>query len=174
VAPRAPQRVCVGRIGAPHGIRGDVKLHSFTAEPMAIADYGALESEDGALSLTLETVRPTKDALVARFKGIDDRSAAERLRNVELYVPRDRLPAPTAGEFYHADLIGLAAVTSDGAAFGTVVAVHDFGAGDILELQPRTGGATIMLPFTDAFVPSVDMAGGRIVVKPPEETGKPR
>ena len=172
MAPRTGERVCVGRIGAPHGIRGEVRLHSFTAEPMAIADYGPLESEDGARSFTLETVRPAKDALVARFKGVGDRTAAERLRNLDLFVPRDRLPPPATDEFYHADLIGLAAVTADGAEVGTVVAVHDFGAGDILELRPRAGGTSIMLPFTEAFVPSVNLAAGRIVVRPPEETDK--
>ena len=95
-------------------------------------------------------------------------------RNLRLFVPRERLPPPAADEFYHADLIGLAAVTADGAEVGTVVAVHNFGAGDILELRPPAGGTTIMLPFTDAFVPRIDIAGGRIVVEPPEEASKPR
>jgi 16S rRNA processing protein RimM len=101
---------------------------------------------------------------------VDDRNAAERLTNIKLFVSRDRLPPADDDEFYHADLIGLAAVTADGAAVGTVVAIHDFGAGDILELRPPAGGATIMLPFTDAFVPEIDVAGGRIVVAPPAET----
>jgi 16S rRNA processing protein RimM len=163
------ERICIAQIGGAHGIRGEVKLKSFTADPLAVKDYGVLESEDGAASFEIEALRPAKGYLVARFKGIGDRTAAERLRNVELYVPRDRLPAPAAGEFYHADLIGLRAVTADGAELGSVVAVHDFGAGDILELQPRAGGATIMLPFTEAFVPSIDVAGGRFVVALPPE-----
>ena len=114
------ERVCVGRIGAPHGIRGEVRLQSFTGEPMAIADYGPLESEDGTQSFEIETVRGAKNILVARFKGVGDRSAAERLCNVELYVPRERLRAPAADEFYHADLIGLTAVTTAGEPIGTV------------------------------------------------------
>jgi 16S rRNA processing protein RimM len=170
VAPRPParERVRVGKVGAAHGLRGEVRLQSFTADPMAIAHYGALESEDGTLSLEIESVRPAKDVLVARFKGVADRSAAEQLRNLELFVPRTRLPAPEADEFYHADLIGLAAVDADGVEIGTVVAVHNFGAGDILEVRPQAGRSTVMLPFTDATVPVVDIAGGRIVIDPPQ------
>jgi 16S rRNA processing protein RimM len=164
------ERVFVAQIGAPHGIRGEVKLKSFTADPMAIKDYGPLMSEDGSASFEIEALRPAKGYLVARFRGIDDRNAAERLAHLRLFVPRGRLPPPAAGEFYHADLIGLVAVTADGTEFGTVVAVHDFGAGDILELQPRSGATTVMLPFTDSFVPVVDVAGGRITVVPPVDT----
>lgn len=163
-------RVCVAQIGGAHGIRGEVKLKSFTADPMAVKDYGPLTSEDGAASFEIEALRPAKGHLVARFRGVSDRGAAERLAHVRLFVPRERLPPPAPDEFYHVDLIGLAAVTADGTEVGTVVAVHDFGAGDILELRPRAGGATIMVPFTDAFVPVVDLAGGRITVAPPEET----
>ncbi len=162
-------RVCIAQIGGPHGIRGEVKLRSFTADPMAVKDYGPLEAEDGSAHFEIEAVRPAKGHLVARLRGVHDRNAAERLTHLRLFVPRERLPPPGADEFYHADLIGLTAVTADGAEVGTVVAVHDFGAGDLLELRPVTGGTTIMLPFTDAFVPSVDVAGGRIVVKPPAE-----
>jgi 16S rRNA processing protein RimM len=166
-------RVCIAQIGGPHGIRGEVKLRSFTADPMAVKDYGPLETEDGAARFEIEAVRPAKGHLVARLRGVHDRNAAERLTNLRLFVSRERLPPPGADEFYHADLIGLTAVTADGVEVGTVVAVHDFGAGDLLELRPVTGGTTIMLPFTDAFVPSVDIAGGRIVVQPPAEPGKP-
>lgn len=162
------ERICVAQIGGPHGIRGEVKLKSFTADPMAVKDYGLLESEDGSARFALETVRPAKGHLIARLRGVDDRSAAERLTNLELFVPRERLPAPAADEFYHADLIGLDAVDRDGTAVGRVVAVHDFGAGAILELQPVAGGPTAMLPFTETFVPSIDVAGRRIVVAPPE------
>jgi 16S rRNA processing protein RimM len=164
------ERVCVGRIGAPHGIRGEVRLQSFTGEPMAIADFGPLENKDCTQSFEIETVRPAKNVLVARFKGVGDRSAAERLCNIELYVPRERLPAPAADEFYHADLIGLTAVTTAGEPIGTVVAIHNFGAGDVLELQPAGQLATVMLPFTAAAVPVVDVAGGRIVIDPPHGT----
>ena len=114
-------------------------------------------------------MRSARSHLGARLRGINDRTAAERLARLLLFVPRGRLPAPTADEFYHADLIGLAAVTADGAEVGTVLAVHNFGAGDILELRPPDGGAPLMLPFTQAFVPEVDIAGGHIVVAPPAQ-----
>ena len=168
------ERICVAQIGGAHGIRGEVKLKSFTADPLAVKHYGVLESEDGAASFEIEALRPAKGYLVARLRGVRDRNAAEQLTNLRLFVPRERLPPPAADEFYHADLIGLAAVTTAGVEVGTVVAVHNFGAGDILELRPPAGGMTIMLPFTDAFVPRIDIAGGRIVVEPPEEASKLR
>ena len=164
-------RVCVAQIGGAHGIRGEVKLKSFTADPMAVKDYGPLMSEDGSASFEIEALRPAKGHLVARFRGVSDRDAAERLVHLRLFVPRERLPPPAADEFYHVDLIGLMAVTADGTEIGTVAAVHDFGAGDILELQPRSGGTTIMVPFTEAFVPRVDLAAGRVTVALPEEPG---
>jgi 16S rRNA processing protein RimM len=161
----AAQRICVAQIGAPHGVRGEVKLRSFTADPLAVKDYGALESEDGAARFEIEAVRPAKDHLVARLRGVNDRDAAERLGKLRLYVPRERLPAPEAGdEFYHADLVGLAAVDAAGHELGRVVAVHNFGAGDLIEIKVAEGNATVMMPFTDAAVPDVDIAGGRIVV----------
>ncbi len=163
------ERICVAQIGGAHGLLGEVKLKSFTADPMAVSNYGPLTTEDGSASFEIETLRAAKGHLVARFRGVGDRSAAERLANLRLFVPRERLPPPAADEFYHADLIGLRAVTADGTEIGTVAAVHDFGAGDILELRPRAGGTTMMVPFTAAFVPSVDIAGGRIVVAPPED-----
>jgi 16S rRNA processing protein RimM len=167
----ADQRVCVGRIGAAHGTRGEVKLWSFTADPMAIKDYGALATEDGTRTFTIETLRPGKDFLVARLTGIADRTAAEKLCNLDLYIARERLPeSADTDEFYHADLIGLAAVGTDGRELGNVVAVHNFGASDLIEVQPVQGGMTVMLPFTEAIVPVVDIAGGRIVVVPPEGT----
>ena len=167
-------RICVAQIGGAHGIRGEVKLKSFTGDPMAVKDYGALTTEDGSASFEIEAARPAKGHLVARLRGVHDRNAAEQLTNLKLFVPRDRLPPPAADEFYHADLIGLSAVTADGAAVGTVVAIHDFGAGDILELRPPAGGASLLLPFTDTFVPSIDIAGGRIVVVPMEATAATR
>jgi 16S rRNA processing protein RimM len=163
----APERICVAQIGAAHGIRGEVKLKSFTADPMAVKDYGPLSSEDGARCFELAAVRPAKGHLVVRLRGIDDRNAAEKLAGLKLFVSRERLPPPEPDEFYHADLIGLAAVGTDGSAVGTVVAVHDFGAGDILELKPQAGGATLLVPFNDTFVPGVDLANRRIVVAPP-------
>ena len=166
----AGERVCVGRIGAAHGARGEVKLWSFTADPMAIKDYGALATEDGKRTFTIETLRPGKDFLVARLSGVTDRTAAEKLGNLDLYIARDRLPPAEADEFYHADLIGLTAIGTDGRELGTVIAIHNFGASDLIEMRPTQGGATVMLPFTEAIVPVVDIAGGRIVVDPPEGT----
>jgi 16S rRNA processing protein RimM len=165
----APDRICVAQIGGAHGIRGEVKLKSFTADPMAVRDYAPLESEDGAASFVIEALRPGKGHLVARLRGICDRAAAERLTHIKLFVLRERLPAPAADEFYHVDLIGLRAVTAEGHEIGTVLAVHDFGAGDILELRLAQSGASIMLPFTQVFVPGIDIAGGHIVVVPPQE-----
>src|SRR5262249_21316233 len=153
----------------------EAKLKSFTADPMAVKDYGPLMSEDGAASFEIEALRPVKGHhLVARLRGVGDRNAGEQLTHLRLFVPRGRLPSPAADEFYHGALIGLVAVTGDGTEVGTVTAVHDFGAGDILELRPRAGGATIMLPFTDAFVPAVDLAAGRITVAPPTPSGEKR
>ena len=160
-------RVCVGRIGAAHGTRGEVRLWSFTADPMAIKDYGALATADGTRSFTIETLRPGKDFLVARLVGIADRTAAEALCNLDLYIARERLPPADADEFYHSDLIGLAVVAGDGRTLGSVVALHNFGATDLIEVRPTVGSTTVMLPFTEAVVPVVDVAGGRIVVDPP-------
>jgi 16S rRNA processing protein RimM len=158
------QRICVARLGAAHGIRGEVKLWSFTADPARIADYGPFETADGR-AIEIEALRPAKDFFVARLKGVADRTAAERLRNVELFVPRERLPAPADGEeFYHADLIGLAVVDPNGAELGSVVALHNFGAGDIIEVRRAESRDTVMLPFTQAAVPEIDVAAGRIVV----------
>jgi 16S rRNA processing protein RimM len=162
----ADERVCVGRIGAPQGIRGEVRLQSFTADPVAIAHYGPLRSKDGKRSLEIEALRPAPHGLVARFKGIFDRTAAEQLRNLELYVSRDRLPPPAADEFYHADLIGLKAITKNGGDFGTVVAIHNFGAGDVLELCPGGRSSTVMLPFTASTVPVIDIGAGRMIIDP--------
>src|ERR1700704_905620 len=127
------ERICVARIGAADGVRGEVKFWSFTADPAAVAGYGPFETADGRL-VELETLRPAKEFFVARLKGVADRDAAERLRNVELFVPRDRLPETAdTDEFYHADLIGLAVVDAAGGALGTVAAMQNFGAGDLIE-----------------------------------------
>jgi 16S rRNA processing protein RimM len=160
-------RVLVAQIGAAHGLRGEVRLRSFTAEPMAVKGYGKLESEDGTQTFEIEALRPAKDILIARFAGVADRNAAERLCNLRLYVPRGRLPPPEDDEFYYADLIGLAAVAPDGRDVGTVVALQNFGAGDLIEVK-LVGGATVLLPFTKAVVPEIDVARGRIVIDPPD------
>ena len=161
-------RVCIAQIGAAHGVRGEVRLKAFTEDPLNVARYGPLESEDGTRQFEIEAVRPAKDVLVARLKGIADRDAAEALKNQRLYVARSRLPKPADGEFYHADLVGLAATKPNGEPIGTVKAVHNFGAGDLLEIEPPSG-ATIMLPFDESTVPVVDIAGGKIVVEPPAD-----
>ena len=164
-------RIHVARIGAAHGIRGEVRLWSFTAEPLAVAQYGPLETEDGKRHFEIEAARPGKDFLVARLAGVTDRTAAEALRNVDLFVARDRLPPiEEAGTFYHADLIGLAAVGKDGATLGTVKAIHNFGAGDLIEIERPGGGEATLLPFNETTVPTVDLNARRIVVVPPIET----
>ena len=165
-------RICVAQIGAAHGTRGEVRLWSFTADPAAVKDYGPLESEDGSAQFEIEALRPGKDHLVARLSGVHDRTQAERLVNLRLYVPRDRLPQAAPEEFYHADLIGLAAHDLEGREIGTVVAVQNFGAGDLLELRAPGESQTVLLPFTTATVPVVDIAGGRIVIDPPDNLFK--
>jgi 16S rRNA processing protein RimM len=161
-------RVCLGQIGAAHGVRGEVRLRSFTSDPAAIADYGPLETEDGRV-LEIEALRPAKDHFVARLSGVRDRDAASALTNLMLYVPRERLPqTQDPDEFYHADLIGLAAVDQTGKTLGTIVAIHNFGAGDLIEIKPHTGGNTELVPFDTTHVPEVDIASGRIVIHPPD------
>ena len=162
-------RVLIAQIGAAHGVRGEVRLKAFTEDPMSVARYGALETEDGTRRFEIEAVRPAKDMLVARLKGVADRNAAEALKNLRLYVARAKLPKPADDEFYYADLVGLAATTADGASFGTVKAVHNFGAGDLLEIEPASGGATLLLPFTEATVPAIDLADRKLVVAPPAD-----
>ena len=162
-------RICVAQIGAAHGVRGEVRLWSFTGDPMAVTSYGPLESEDGRQRFTIEALRPAKDHFVARLAGVADRTAAEKLTNTKLYVSRDRLPPVEDDDtFYHADLIGLAAVTPDGAALGTVTAVHNFGAGDVIEIKPDSGDA-LLVAFTETAVPKIDMAARQMTVVPPVE-----
>ena len=164
------RRVLLGRIGAAHGVRGDVLVESYTAEPQDIAAYGPLESEDGTRRFELKVVRATPKGVVARIAGVADRNAAEALRGTALYVERARLPASEEGEFYHADLVGLRAEDGEGRAIGTVVAVVNYGAGDLLEVRLEGSRKTELVPFTDAFVPTVDIAGGRaVVLLPPSE-----
>lgn len=163
-------RVCVARIGAAHGVRGEVKLWPFTEQPLAVADYGPLETEDGTRTFTIEAVRAASDHLVARLAGVNDRDAAQALTNTDLYVPRDRLPPIEDDDtFYHSDLVGLDVVTADGAQVGTVRALHNFGAGDIIEIMPFGSGEPLMLPFNATTVPSIDLETKLIVVVPPAE-----
>jgi 16S rRNA processing protein RimM len=160
--------ICVARIGAAHGVRGAVKLWTFTDDPLAVTRYGPLATRDGARRFEVASAREAKGHLVATLKGVTTREEAERLNGVELYVARDKLPATDDDEYYHADLIGLAAVTTADEPLGRVVAIHNFGAGDIIEIAPPHG-PTLLLPFTNAVVPTVDLAGGRAVIKLPDE-----
>jgi 16S rRNA processing protein RimM len=163
-------RICVARIGAAHGVRGEVNLWSFTEDPAAVAGYGPLETQDGMQRFEIEALRPAKDHFVARIAGVGDRDAAEKLRNLELYIPRARLPKIDEDDtFYHADLIGLDVVTPDGAQIGTVRALHNFGAGDIIEIMPIGSGEPVMLPFNEMTVPKIDLETKRIVIVRPTE-----
>ena len=161
----AEARVCLGVITAPHGVKGLVRVKSFTADPAAMTQYAPLEDSAGH-PIALETVGAAKGVLLARVKGVADRDAAERLKGMRLYLPRAALPPPGDDEFYHADLLGLAVHLSDGTRLGSVRAIHDFGAGDTVEIE-RAEGAPIVIPFTRAAVPVVDIAGGRLVVELP-------
>src|SRR6201986_5499890 len=163
-----PAQVCVARIGAAHGVRGAVKLWTFTEDPFAVTRYGPLLTKDGARCFEVASAREAKGHLVATLKGVTSRNEAERLNGIELYVAREKLPATEDDEYYHADLIGLAAVTTADAPLGRVVAIHNFGAVDIIEIGPPHG-QTMLLPFTHAVVPTVDLTGGRVVIELPAE-----
>ena len=161
--------IFVAQVGAAHGVRGEVKVTTFTADPMALADYKTLLRQDGSPALTISSARSAKGGIVARLKGVADRNAAEALRGLKLYIPRDSLPEPEEDEFYLADLIGLFVETAEGEALGTVKAVQDFGAGDLLEIQPPEGGATWYLPFTKEAVPEVRLADRKVIGVRPQE-----
>ena len=160
--------IVIARIGAPHGVKGAVRVKAFTGDAAAIGGYGPLVAKDGTV-FEIAHLRPDKSVVIVSFAGVDGRDAAQALNGTDLYVTRSALPASDdADEFYHVDLIGLAAVTPDGERLGTVIAVHDFGAGEMLEIE-QAGRKTLLLPFTKAAVPQVDLAGGRLVVVPPPE-----
>ena len=161
-------RVCLGAIAGAFGVKGEVRLKSFTAEPDDVAAYGALETEDGKKSFEITLTGQTKNGLTARLSGVATKEQADDLRGTRLYVDRTRLPEPDEDEFYHADLIGLDAYDTGGTHLGTVKAVHNHGATDLLELRLPNSSATVLLPFTLEAVPTVDLASGRIVADPPE------
>jgi 16S rRNA processing protein RimM len=160
--------ICIARIGAAHGVRGAVKLWTFTEDPLAVKHYGPLTTKDGMRSFEVATAREAKGHLVATLKGIATREEAERLNGLELYIAREKLPATDEDEYYHADLIGLAAVTDADQPIGRVIAIHNFGAGDIIEIA-QLHGASLLLPFTNAVVPTVDLKAGRVVIVLPDE-----
>lgn len=163
-----PPQICIARIGAAHGVRGAVKLWTFTEDPLAVTRYGPLSTKDGARQFEVMQAREAKGFLVATLKGVSTRDDAERLNGLELYIAREKLSEIEAGEYYHADLIGLAAVTAADEPLGHIIAIHNFGAGDILEIAPASG-PTMLLPFSNAVVPTVDIAAGRVVIELPDE-----
>ncbi|WP_371037217.1 ribosome maturation factor RimM [Rhodosalinus sp. FB01] len=161
-------QVCVGAIAGAYGVQGEVRLKSFTAEPEAVASYGPLVTEDGARRFEVTPLGRVKNALRVRLSGVRTKEEADALRGTRLYVPRARLPDLPEDEFYHADLIGLDVLDTGGAALGRVKAVQDHGAGALLEVIVPGARQTVLLPFTRAAVPTVDLAAGRIVADPPE------
>lgn len=160
-------RVCVGAIAGAFGVKGEVRLKSFCAEPEAIGTYAPLYSEDGARRFAVTLGRPVPNGLSARLSGISTREEAEALKGTRLYADRDKLPSLTDDEYYHADLIGLEVLDTGGTLLGTVSAVLNHGAGDLLEIQ-RPGKGAALIPFTLAIVPTVDLASGRIIADPPD------
>jgi 16S rRNA processing protein RimM len=165
----AAERVCVAKIGAAHGVRGEVRIFTYTQDPLAICSYGELEDQSGMRRFRVASARVGKGHIVARFEGIDDRNAAEKLTHLELYIPRSRLPEQKDSvTYYHADLIGLAAETKDGERLGEVSGIQNFGAGDLLEIRLTQDVRTVMIPFNEKFVPDVDIPGGRIVIDLPD------
>lgn len=174
MAPHAKRRVCLGEILGAHGLGGEVQLRAFTDRPEAIAGYGPLQDESGGRCFEILKLRLAKKGPVARLEGVEDREAADALKGVRLFVGRDRLPAAGEDEWYHADLIGLGVEASDGTPLGSVVAVQNFGAEDLLEIKPAAGGPTWLLPFRPATVPEIDLEGGRLVIDPPDGLLEPR
>ena len=168
---RTDPLVCVAVVAAAHGVRGALRLRCFTEQPENVAAYGPVYDRAGNRLFELRLIGQAKGGVIARAEGIADRTAAERWRGVELYVPRAALPEPLdEDEFYIDDLRGLAVERPDGTSIGRVVGLDNFGAGDVIEVAlEEGGGGSVTLPFTRAVVPVVDVAGGRVVVEPPPE-----
>ena len=164
-----PQKsVVIAEIGAAHGVRGEVRVKAHTADPLAVADYGPLHDSRGTI-FRIKSLRHLKDdMLVVSFEGLTDRTAAEKLNRTKLHVDRSALPPPDEDEFYHADLIGLSAFDTGGELIGKVTAIYNHGAGDIVEISPNRHKSALLLPFTTAIVPNVDLTAGRIVVNLPD------
>lgn len=161
-------RVCLGVVTGAQGIKGEVRVKVFAADAEALGAYGPLEDDDGARRFRIERMRPANDAMVVKFAGTGDRNQAEALKGTRLFVARAMLPEPDEEEWYHADLVGLAVETADGARLGTVSGIHDFGAGDLVEVARDDGAASELVPFTREYVPVVDVSGGRLVVVLPQ------
>jgi 16S rRNA processing protein RimM len=164
-APVQSKLVCVAAVAAAHGVRGALKLKCFTEDPASVAAYGPLVDEAGRTLFRVRVVGPAKGGVIVEAEGITNRDAAEALRGLRLYVPRDRLPEPEDDAFYYEDLVGLAVQDAGGRPIGQVVAVHDFGAGEVIEYRDAEGRGG-MVSFTTALVPEVDLDGGRLVVAP--------
>jgi 16S rRNA processing protein RimM len=161
-------RVALGVITGAHGVRGEVRVKSFTSEPEAIASYGAVGLGDSGRETVIRSLRPAREEFIAVLEGVTDRTAAERLKGCLLHVARDRLPPPDEDEVYVSDVIGLPVYRKDGTLLGAVAAVTDYGAGDLLEIRSDDRRNSILIPFVAAMVPEVDLANRRIVVDPPE------
>jgi 16S rRNA processing protein RimM len=173
----APDRLIpLGIFGAPHGVRGELRVKSYAGDPRALGAYGDLTDRTGRSFFKLTALRALKDdMLVVRLAGIDSREAAEKLTGAELFARRAQLPPPSEDEFYHDDLVGLEAVAREGDKLGKIVALRNFGAGDILEIAPSAGGDTLLLPFTKAVAVEIDFTRGQIVIVAPNEIdGEPR
>ncbi|MFZ3007983.1 MAG: ribosome maturation factor RimM [Phenylobacterium sp.] len=158
----------VARVAGAFGVRGEIRITTFTEDPLALAAYKVLTREDGSPGLTITTARAVKGAVIARAAGIDTRDQAEALRGLKLFIAREALPAPDEDEFYHADLLGLTLETPDGELMGKVKTIQDFGAGDLIEVQPPMG-ASWWLPFTRETVPEVRLAQGKLIAVRPAE-----
>ena len=161
-------RVCLGMITGVHGLKGEVVIKTYTEVPENICAYGALEDEAGGCHFEIVAHRVTKKGVIARFEDIASREAAEALRGTNLYVPRDRLDEPEPEAWYQSDLIGLSVASNSGVVLGEIVAVENFGAGDLLEIAPSQSRNTVYLPFTSAYVPEVDIAAGKVIIVPPD------
>ncbi|MDI6625296.1 MAG: ribosome maturation factor RimM [Brevundimonas sp.] len=164
--------ILVAQVAGGFGVKGEVRVTAWTADPMALMTYGPLLRADGSVGLTLTSARPEKTAVVGRAKEIATKEQADALRGLKLYIHRDRLPEPDEDEFYLADLVGLQARDPDGAVLGAVKAVQNFGADDMLEIAPASGGPTWYLPFTRAAVPELHIADGWLLAVRPVEVGE--
>lgn len=163
-----PDRICVGAIAGSFGVKGEVRLKSFCSEPSDIASYGPLFTEDGSRSFRVTLTRPVAGGLGARLTGIVTKEEADALKGTSLFADRSRLPAPAEDEFYHADLLGLEVRDTGGAVLGRVRAIYNHGAGDLIEVIRPAPSDTLLIPFTRAAVPTVDIAAGRLIVDLPE------
>jgi 16S rRNA processing protein RimM len=161
------KRLCVGIVTGPHGIRGAVRVKSFTADPADLAAYGPVSDETGSRRFGLRVVGTLKGVVLVEFDGVADRNAAEALKGLRLYVDRGQLPPPDEDEFYHADLIGLSARLQDGTTLGTITGLYDFGAGESVEITGAKG-ETVLVPFTKAAVPAIDLGAGTLTIVPPD------